>query len=167
MLFIKPSLIFRTISLYIILVLFILIFSFFLNYFEANPCSANSLILEKQLLSLAEKSDIIKLSDITSFKWDKAYSFSPYTTKETIYETIGSQCNSINESISEGMNHLVFLKNGEVVSYLYGYPDEIGYYISFDSSFYKDGVGVISYDEDIKFKISIKNDILNLTHINN
>lgn len=33
--------------------------------------------------------DIEDLSKFTPFKWDTLYSFTPYTTKEKIYETIG------------------------------------------------------------------------------
>jgi len=74
------------------------------------------------------------LLDITPFDWDVVYSFTPYTPKEIITEVLGSKFDSIKETTSEGMNQIVCVKSGEVVCYLYGYPSNNGFGISFDST---------------------------------
>ncbi len=69
--------------------------------------------------------DIEDLNDIIPFEWDELYSFAPYTPKEVIYEVIGYKWDNISESVNENMNQIVFVKDGKVVCYLYGYPNYI------------------------------------------
>ncbi|WP_066718764.1 hypothetical protein [Clostridium sp. Marseille-P299] len=69
--------------------------------------------------------DIEDLSEFIPFEWDALYSFAPYTPKEVIYEVIGYKWDNISESVNENMNQIVFVKDGKVVCYLYGYPEYI------------------------------------------
>ncbi|HEY8890285.1 MAG TPA: hypothetical protein VIM70_08515 [Clostridium sp.] len=66
----------------------------------------------------------IDLSEFTTFEWDTLYSFAPYTPEENIYQLVGYQWEKINSTVSEGMNQIVFLKEGKVVCYIDGYPDK-------------------------------------------
>ena len=65
------------------------------------------------------------MSERTPFEWDTFYSFAPYTTREKIYETIGYEWDDISQTVNEGMSQIVFVKDGKVVCYLYGYPENI------------------------------------------
>ena len=56
---------------------------------------------------------------------DILYSFAPYTTKEKIYEAIGYKWDDISQTVGEGMSQIVFVKEGKIVCYLYGYPENI------------------------------------------
>ena len=85
------------------------------------------------MLSIEQSVETVSLIDITPFEWDIAYSFDPYTPKESIYETMGYKWDNISETVNEGMNQIVFLKDGKVVCYLYGYPENNGYGINFTS----------------------------------
>ena len=58
----------------------------------------------------------VKLSEFTPFEWDEVYSFNPYASKEVIYETIGYKWDRISETVSEGMNQIVFMKGGKLNS---------------------------------------------------
>jgi len=93
--------------------------------------------------------------DITPFDWDVVYSFDPYTSKDVIYKTVGYKWENISETVSEGMNQIVFLKNRKVVCYLYGYPENNGYGISFTGK-NKLGVtsaSVLSAKDDLTFQV--------------
>ena len=71
------------------------------------------------------------LSAFTTFEWDTLYSFAPYTPKEVVYQVVGYQWDKINSTVSEGMNQIVYLKEGKVVCYIDGYPDEYKVFFEF------------------------------------
>lgn len=71
------------------------------------------------------------LSSFTTFEWDTLYSFAPYTSNETVYQVVGYQWDKINSTVSEGMNQIVFLKDGKVVCYIDGYPDKYKVFFEF------------------------------------
>ena len=75
------------------------------------------------------------LSGFTNFEWDTLYSFSPYTPEETIYEVVGYRWTRVMATVSEGMNQIVFLKDGKVVCYIDGHPDK--YKVSFSFGAYQ------------------------------
>ncbi len=56
------------------------------------------------MLSIEQSIETVNLTDITPFEWDIAFSFEPYTSKDTIYETVGYKWDDISETVSEGMN---------------------------------------------------------------
>ncbi|MFJ7755533.1 hypothetical protein ACQKGI_19190 [Peribacillus muralis] len=72
--------------------------------------------------------------------------------KEDIYETVGYKWDAISETVNEGMNQIVFLKDGKVVCYLYGYPENNGYGISFESNNDK-GTNVLNIKDDLNFQV--------------
>jgi hypothetical protein len=72
------------------------------------------------------------LSEFTTFDWDTLVSFAPYTSEERIYEVVvGYKWDKICSTVSEGMNQIVFLKDGKVVCYLDGHPDKYKVFFSF------------------------------------
>ncbi len=118
----------------------------------------NALKLSKSLDTISGHEPIVGgLTDYTNFDWDMLYSFQPYFPKETIYEIVGYEWADISETVSEGMNQIVFLNDGEVVCYIYGYPDRYNLY--FDFGYHRDGYLLLNYEDKSKFIIRVKDDI--------
>lgn len=97
--------------------------------------------------------DIENLSKFTLFKWDTLYSFTPYTSKEKIYETIGYKWDDISETVSEEMNQIVFIDDGKVVCYFYGYPENIK--LGFNFGEYKGSYIKLTAEQKPRFKTTI------------
>lgn len=93
------------------------------------------------------------LSQWTPFEWDTLYSFAPYTTKDKIYEVIGYKWGNISETVSEGMNQIVFAKDGKVVCYLYGYPENIK--LGFNFGEYEGDYIKLTSEQRLSFKTTI------------
>jgi hypothetical protein len=93
------------------------------------------------------------LSQWTPFKWDTFYSFTPYTSKEKIYEVVGYKWDYISKTINEGINQIVFVNDGKVVCYLYGYPENIKLGFNFgqcQGSYIK-----LTFEQKLSFKTEI------------
>lgn len=116
----KKSVIWGSVGIIVIVIITILII---LNPFKKDVWDINAENLKYSFQPISGNSVIDDLSQWTPFEWDTLYSFAPYAPKEIIYETIGYKWASISESVNEGMNQIVFVKNGKVVCYLYGYPE--------------------------------------------
>ncbi len=97
----------------------------------------------------------ITLNDITPFEWDIVYSFDKYTSKEEVQETIGFKAN-VGETVSEGMPHLVFVKDNEVVCEIIGYSNNLGVDLNIFSS-------SINASDNIVFKVKNTSDIVCLS----
>ncbi|WP_458413090.1 hypothetical protein ACNQFZ_20205 [Schinkia sp. CFF1] len=72
---------------------------------------------------------------------------------------MGYKWDNISETVSEGMDQIVFIKDGKVVCYLYGYPENNGFGIYFSSE-NNTGVAsasVLSVEDDLIFKV-VKSD---------
>lgn len=124
----------------------------------------NANLLKKEVLSIEQSVEEIKLTDITPFEWDVLYSFKPYVSKELIYETVGYKWDYISETVNEGMNQIVFMKDGKVVCYLYGYPENNGYGIFFSGRDDTDFVSVLKKDYDIIFQVERRDHVILLTN---
>jgi len=85
--------------------------------------------LENKISSLSSKE--YELKDITPFEWDAVYSFEAYTPKDKIEKTIGFNSHLIKETVSEGMQQVIFIKSNQVVCFVYGYNDKLGYGFDF------------------------------------
>lgn len=94
----------------------------------------NYTLLKKEILAIDQSIEVVNLLEVTPFEWDVVYFFEPYTPVEVIYETVGYRWEPIRETISEGMNQIVFLSDGEVVCYIYGYPSNNGFGIFYEGS---------------------------------
>lgn len=91
--------------------------------------NANKLI--SSFHAISGDADIEDLNEFIPFEWDELYSFAPYIPTDTIYEVIGYQWDNISASVSEGMNQIVFVHDGKVVCYLYGYPENVKLWFDF------------------------------------
>ena len=86
----------------------------------------NNAKLEKTLTAL--ECDSITLEEIVPFEWTTVYTFDLYTSKERIERVVGSKSPALKESVSEGMNHVVFINRGRVVASVCTHPASTGYY---------------------------------------
>lgn len=96
-----------------------------INPFKRDVWDINADKFKNSFNAISGNAVIDDLSQWTPFEWDTLYSFTPYTTKDKIYEVIGYKWDNISETVNEGMNQIVFVKDGKVVCYLYGYPENI------------------------------------------
>lgn len=118
----------RTLLIIAIAIPFVILFIVvFINIIKKDIWDVNEKLLKQEVITLEESVVTVNLLDVTPFEWDVVYSFDPYTPKSVVYETVGYKWDRISEIVNEGMNQLVFLKDGEVVCYLYGYPGNNGY----------------------------------------
>ncbi|QQP70385.1 hypothetical protein JHE06_00565 [Carnobacterium sp. CS13] len=111
--------------------------------FKKDIWEINASKLEDSTDNISAPTAIDDFSKWTPFEWDTLYSFAPYTKKENIYKVVGYKWDNINESVNDNMNQIVFVKDGKVVCYLYGYPKNTnssynfgeyeGEYITFNS----------------------------------
>ena len=136
------------------------------NLLMKDLWDVNADLLKGEVLSIEQSVETVNLTDITPFEWDVVYSFNPYTSKDTIYETVGYKWDNISETVSEGMNQIVFLKDEKVVCYLYGYPQNIGYGIYFTSQ-NETGItssSVLSIKDDLIFEVIRSDDVVILSN---
>ena len=136
------------------------------NLLKKDLWDVNADLLKEEVLSIEKSVETVNLTDITPFEWDVVYSFDPYTTKDTIYETVGYKWDNISETVNEGMNQIVFLKDGKVVCYLYGYPQNNGYGIYFTSQ-NETGVtssSILNIKDDLIFEITRSDDVVVLSN---
>ncbi len=138
----------------IIVVLFVL--------FKKDLWEKNEGLLQEEVKYIQQSVETINLKEVTPFEWDKVYSFSPYTPKDTIYETIGYKWDRIQETVNEGMNQIVFLKDGEVVCYVYGYPSNTGYGISVSGETLSEYATVLHVEDDLTFKVERDEEVVYL-----
>lgn len=141
-----------------------LLMVFIINLVKVDIWDANEKLLAKEILSADIVGEKVNLAQLTPFEWDKVYSFGPYESKESVYKTIGYKWDRISETVSEGMNQLVFLKDDKVVCYIYGYPQNNKYGISFDSTNSNDEVAVLYAKDNPVFDVAKMEDIVYLEH---
>ena len=113
----------------------------------------NEDLLKEEIVSIPQSVETINLKEVTPFEWDKVYSFSPYTPKDTIYETVGYKWDRIQETVNEDMNQIVFMKDGKVVCYIYGYPANIGYGITLSGETLSEAATVLHVEDELTFQV--------------
>ncbi|WP_066715123.1 hypothetical protein [Clostridium sp. Marseille-P299] len=106
--------------------------------------------LKRSLHNMSDNTIIEDFSEWTPFEWDTIYSFAPYTSKDRIYEVVGYKWDRISETVNEGMDQIVFMKDGKVVCYLYGYPGNTK--IGFDFGNYNGNYIKLTSDQKLSFK---------------
>lgn len=124
-----------------------------LSQFNSDVWDVNAKLLEEKVSEIKDSVTTLHLTEITPFEWDKVYFFYPYTPKETVYKTVGYRWVTISETVNEGMNQIVFLKDGKVVCYIYGYPANNGYGISYSGGPYNGVASILEIDDDLLFKV--------------
>ncbi|MFC4323087.1 hypothetical protein [Litchfieldia salsa] len=130
----------------IVVVSFLLIAAFIKFFDKEDVWKVNEKRLKEEIISIDESVTKVNLLDITPFEWDVVYSFDPYTSSEDIYEKVGYKWDEITETVSEGMNQIVFMKDGKVVCYVYGYPENNGYGINFHAQ-------MLTVDDPLTFQV--------------
>jgi hypothetical protein len=144
----KKSVIWGSVGIIIIITILIIV-----NPFKKDVWDINAENFKYSFQPISGDSVIDDLSEWTPFEWDTLYSFKPYTTKEKIYETVGYKWNDISETVSEGMNQIVFIKNGKVVCYLYGYPKDNK--LGFNFGKYEGSYIKLTSEQKLSFKTTI------------
>lgn len=123
----------------ILIVIFIIAMSigvlFSLNHLKKDIWDVNAEQLRHSFDTISGNAVIDDLYKWTLFDWDVVYTFRPYVSKDRVYEVVGYKWDNISETVSENMNQIVFLKDSEVVCYIFGYPDNTG--ISFNFGEYE------------------------------
>lgn len=127
------------------------------NPFKKDSWDINADKLEKSFNIISGDAVIDDLTQWTPFEWDTLYSFSAYTSKDKIYEIIGYKWDNISETVDEGMNQIVFIENGKVVCYLYGYPKNLK--IGFDFGTYEENYIKLSSEQKLSFDTVVSGDI--------
>ena len=99
--------------------------------------------------------DTVLLNEVIPFDWDAVYFPGPYLDREDIEEMIGFSSPAIRANqISEGMTHMIFVKDQAVVCCVLGRPDELGYYI------WLDGGDCLSREENVWFRVIRENGVI-------
>jgi hypothetical protein len=153
----------RTVAI-VVIGLLCLAISFIITLLQKDVWNQNEDLLKVEVLALGPSVDTVNLREITPFKWDVAYSFPPYTSKEDIYKTVGYKWDRISETVNEGMDQIVFMKDGKVVCYIYGYPENKGYSLSIQSDQYKDAAIILRAEDDLTFKVERSDGIVYLSN---
>lgn len=134
-----------------------------INPLKIDLWDSNFKLLKGKVLSEKVVDRKVNLSTFTPFEWDEVYSFTPYVSKEAIYETIGYKWETISETVSEGMNQIVFVKDGKVVCYLYGYPENNKFGILFGGTKYKDYATILYAEDNDIFDVTKEGNVVYLT----
>jgi hypothetical protein len=134
-----------------------------MNPFKEDVWDSNFKLLKNEISSKRGAEGKVNLSTFTPFEWDKVYSFAPYLSKEAIYETIGYKWDNISETVSEGMNQIVFVKDGKVVCYLNGYPERNKFGIFFDRIDSADNAAILHSEDNEVFDVTLNGGVVYLT----
>ncbi len=130
-----------------------------------NPFSetaSNQRSFKKQVSHIGEAAQM-SLNDVTTFEWDKVYSFVPYTSKDEIAKIIGFNSNEIQETVNEGMEQLLFVKDNRVVFSICGYASNLKFSVHLGEY---EGRYICLYRLDNPlFDLSRSSDIITLTYI--
>jgi len=108
--------------------------------------------------------DTITLNELASFEWDIAYTFTPNTPKETIERIIGVSSRDIKVTYNESQTQLIFVKDNKVVCSIWGYGNNLGYWIIFQG--YDGDYLAMNPNDDISFSVDRSGDELVLRFIN-
>lgn len=137
----------------ILLALVIVVSIIFFTRWNSELNKNNRYLTDKLLNSASETSGIVgKLFD---FDYDELHVFQPYQSKDKMEEQIGFKSRILQETVSEGMMNILFVKNNSPVAYLYGYGSNNGYYVELPTGNYSK-----SELQKIRYKVTI-NDVGN------
>lgn len=119
-----------------------------------NPVIAYNNYRLKRSIHTVFKTEVT-LNEIVPFEWDTVYTFDPYTTRSEIEEIIGFKSSAIQETVSEGMVQLLFIKGSSVSGSVCGYAENLGYRIDFREK--------VNFEDHTPFDVRIQDDIVYLT----
>lgn len=87
----------------------------------------NRYLTDKLLNSVSDTSGTA--GELFDFDYDKLYVFEPYQSKDEMEKQIGFKSRLLQETVSENMMNILFVKDDSPIAYLYGYGSNNGYYI--------------------------------------
>lgn len=119
-----------------------------------NPIIAYNNYRLKHRIHQVSKTEVT-LNEIVPFEWDAVYTFAPYTTRSEIEEIIGFKSNAIQETVSEGMVQLLFVKGSSVSGSVCGYAENLGYRIDFSDE--------VKFEDHTPFDVRTQGDVVYLT----
>lgn len=134
---------------WIVIIVIVIVF----NLYKKDVWDINADKFINSFNVISGDADIEDLNEFIPFVWDELYSFAPYTPKEVVYEVIGYKWDNISESVNENMNQIVFVKDGKVVCYLYGYPEYIK--LGFDFGEYKGSYIKLTPNQNLYFTTTL------------
>lgn len=134
----------------LLLIIFIILSVGLLLVFKLG-ITVNNIKLKKALTGVSNV-EWVTLDEVVPFKWEKVYTFTPYTSKEEIEEVIGFSSSSITETINEGMVQLIFVKEDKIISSVCGYAGSLGYSVHFED--------VVEYGEETQFAVEYADDVI-------
>ncbi|MFJ7935810.1 hypothetical protein [Sporosarcina sp. NPDC096371] len=136
-----------------------------INLFKKDLWDTNLELLKGKVLAEKVVDGEVDLTTFTQFEWDEVYSFTPFVSKEVIYETIGYQWDDISETVSEGMNQIVFVKDGKVVCYIYGYPDNNQFGLYFEGANHNNVATILYAADHPIFDVTKSGEVVYLRHM--
>ena len=113
----------------------------------------NRYLTDKLLNNLSDTSGTA--GELFNFDYDEVYVFWPYQSKDEMEKQIGFKSHILQETVSEGMMNVLFVKDNSPLAYLYGYGSNNGYYVSLPPGNYSK-----SELQKIRYKV-IKNEVGN------
>lgn len=87
----------------------------------------NRYLTDKLLNGVSDTSETA--GELFDFDYDEVYVFRPYQSKDEMEKQIGFKSHVLQETVSENMINILFVKDDSPVAYLYGYGSNNGYYI--------------------------------------
>ncbi|WP_250674748.1 metallophosphoesterase [Paraclostridium ghonii] len=120
---------------------------------ELEDISNNEYNLDTKITDISDDVKETSISNLKPFEWDKAYAFKIGTPREEIYKTIGHKLLNIGESEAEDFNQVIFMKDDNVVCYLYGKKYIEGFGMNFNEKDFKGNVLEIIPGKNDKFTI--------------
>lgn len=82
-------------------------------------CQQHNKDLENSIHAAAKENNEIDISNLSEFKWDRAYLITPYSTEEEIENQLGAKFNDkSNIDFRDDIYLLIFLHEDEVVQYI-------------------------------------------------
>lgn len=100
-----------------------------------SDLNKNNRNLSEKLLSFDPNTSGIG-GELFTFDYDMAYAFDPYQSKEEMQKEIGFKSRILEQTVSEGMMNILFVKDDKPLAYLYGYGSNNGYYIDLSPGHY-------------------------------
>lgn len=128
------------------LILIILMCALLFGWFKFNQVNEN-ISLKNKIIEKTKVSDTIDFSQITDFKWDTMYIFTPYSKPENILKEDGVKNYNKNFNIEylDNINMVAFVKSNKLVEYVELPLNYIGINIKNPHKFPSDGTKFLIY----------------------
>lgn len=109
----------KNIIMILMLILILLIGCISLRYYNTSKIKENTK-LKKQIIKIVQNSKQIDFSEVTNFKWDTLYLFTPYTDTNKILKKDGVKKynNELDMEYNDGINIIAFVDSKKIVTYI-------------------------------------------------